>query len=504
MESGPITLKKDELAAILESAWSTGFWHRSGVAPALQSAPEGFGRGTATLHTSDGRITEMDSQATNEFIHGCVGGEPQSGTMKVAATETQSEILRPWSIQFPACRLALNFYFSTGPAKGIKPHFDNHHVFAYQLVGEKRWHVGKKISVASPERVSHYPVVSPPIISIEETVEGDMLYLAPGVWHGAETDRLSIHATVGVYPPTYAEYLRQLVTQRAQEDLILRSEISPRVEVDSGLIFFEQPSEADLRNLVWRLSRAGRFEQRTAATQMSLSIPTDPSPALAAVDKIWDSTAPKERMAIYLRGSAARPPEVRTHEPWDIDLVLVTETECISPLQRQTVEGIDVDLKVIDVKSFVSSPWYLPTRYLLAEEGILLRGRDIVSELPRVPLSDALAMATAQRQRRAVRLNLEQLRNADSSIMDLRRAAKSVLRLATAPIMDKTPRYERDPAVCAWFLAAALPECSDVWAGLLTAMDGLSMPTASRVADMVDTAATAFIERFPKYWPPQS
>lgn len=184
-------------------------WNKSWVLSKTSSAPEMTPAmlselaeiGEGSMHYPDGTFSELSTEQAKAWIRRFCDGEKLEGTVKLAIGDTDEATLVNWKAIFPGVNVRVNYFLSTGPAKGIRPHYDNHHVFAVQLIGEKTWALGPKVAVTSPEAPGFYPETDPPIEATIQTKVGDVLYIPPGGWHGAETDERSMHATGGSTRP---------------------------------------------------------------------------------------------------------------------------------------------------------------------------------------------------------------------------------------------------------------------------------------------------------------
>jgi hypothetical protein len=417
--------------------------------------------GQGSLHFSDGSFRELSSSQTKSTVRQFCARENLDGTLKISFGNATGSSVDAWTRAFPGATVKLNYFLSTGPAKGLRPHYDDHHVFAVQLLGEKSWGLGPKIVVATPEATSFYPKQDPPVETVVQTKRGDVLYIPPGGWHGAETEVWSVHATIGIYPPTHAEYLRQLIAERASSDVVLRSELPPVILEGSTAVRFNAPSLATARQLAERTARVSASSRSQLASRLKLAYKAEMTDAVERVtESIWQEASTYNPVALYLRGSTARS-NVSGIQPWDIDLVLVTRQAIPENAIRSTREGlpgVELDLKYITVRDLISAERELPVRLLLRSEGVLLLGRDIVCELPTVTPSPRMAAAIASRQVDACRVNDTILDHASGDTMMIRRCAKAALRLATPLIMRELGRLERDPVVCGWFIAARYPD----------------------------------------------
>jgi hypothetical protein len=467
-----------DLQRVIDTNWNKS-WALSKTSTAPEMTPAMLNElaeiGEGSVHYPDGTFNELSTEQTKAWLRRFCDGEKLEGTVKLAVGTTEETTLVNWKNVFPGANVRVNYFLSTGPAKGIRPHYDNHHVFAVQLIGEKTWGLGPKVAVTSPEAPSFYPEVDPPIEATIQTKVGDVLYIPPGGWHGAETEERSMHATVGIYPPTYAEYLRQLISSRAGSDVVLRSEL-PVVQsnIEAG-VRFGAPSLAITKELTDRVARVSLDARTSLSTKMNLPQGEElTDEVLKLTRSIWDEAEAYGRVGLYLRGSVARPsvPGIR---PWDIDLALITRRvvpEEARRTARNETDGLELDMKYVTVHDLINADRELPTRSLLRSEGVLLFGQDIVCEIPLAKPSLGMAAVIASRQAEACRVNDAEMRSGvDDSVM-IRRFAKAALRLATPFIMLQLNRLERDPVICGWFISANYPNLREAADYLIASVRG--------------------------------
>lgn len=453
-----------DLQRVIDANWNRS-WALSKTSTAPEMTPIMLSElaeiSEGSVHYPDGTFNELSTEQTKAWIRRFCDGEKLEGTVKLAVGDTGETTLVRWKNIFPGANVRLNYFLSTGPAKGIRPHYDNHHVFAVQLIGEKTWGLGPKVAVTSPEAPSFYPETDPPIEATIQTKVGDVLYIPPGGWHGAETEERSMHATVGIYPPTYAEYLRQLISSRAGSDVVLRSELPvTQSNIETG-VRFGAPSLAVTKELTDRVARVSLDERTSLSRKMNLPQGEELTDAvLKLIKSIWDEAEVYGRVGFYLRGSVARP-SIPGIQPWDIDLALITRQvipDEARRMERDETAGLELDMKYVTVHDLINADRELPTRSLLRSEGVLLFGQDIVCEIPSAKPSPVMAAVIASRQAEACRVNdAEMSDGVDDNVM-IRRFAKAALRLATPFIMLQLNRLERDPVICGWFISASHPE----------------------------------------------
>ncbi len=108
-----------------------------------------------------------------------------------------------------------NIYLTPPKAQGFRSHFDTHDVLVLQVSGSKRWRVWDGQAVENPTRRTPWPGNLPPVgePTIVMMEPGDALYIPRGVMHDASTEpgAPSLHVTVGLLEPSWAQALRMLV-----------------------------------------------------------------------------------------------------------------------------------------------------------------------------------------------------------------------------------------------------------------------------------------------------
>lgn len=471
---------REDLQSVIDTHWNRSWALRkvsSQSAMTTEMLNELAETCEGSVHYPDGTFEELSTEQTKVLIRRFCDGERLEGTVKLAIGDTDETTLTDWKVTFPGANIRINYFLSTGPAKGIRPHYDNHHVFAVQLIGEKTWGLGPKIAVASPEAPDFYPELDPPIEATIQTKVGDVLYIPPGGWHGAETKERSVHATVGVYPPTYAEYLRRLISSRASSDVVLRSELPiAQSNIETG-VRFGTPSLAVTKELTDRVARVSLEKRAVLSSKIDLLHGEELTDSvLKLASDIWSEAEVYGRVGLYLRGSVARAsiPGIR---PWDVDMALITRQEVPETarrLGRDKVDGLELDMKYVTVYDLIKADRELPTRSLLRSEGILLFGQDIVCEIPLAKPSPRMAAVIASRQVEACRINDAVMSDGTSDDVLVQRFAKAALRLATPLIMLQVNRLERDPVACGWFISANYPELRQASEYLIACVRGVN------------------------------
>ena len=122
-----------------------------------------------------------------------------------------------------------NIYLTPPKAQGFRTHFDTHDVLVLQVSGRKRWRVWDGQRIESPTRRTPWPgnmapLGDPHMVMMEP---GDALYIPRGVMHDAATEpgEPSLHITVGMLDPSWAQALRMLVDSDEVEATPLRQSV---------------------------------------------------------------------------------------------------------------------------------------------------------------------------------------------------------------------------------------------------------------------------------------
>jgi hypothetical protein len=187
-----------------------------------------------------------------------------------------------------------NIYLTPPGAQGFRPHYDTHDVLVLQIAGEKAWRVWPGQPFPRPTRRTPWkggvaPEGEPEAIWLRA---GDALYLPRGVIHDAAaqgTGEPSLHATIGLLEPSWAEAFR------------MAAELLERAEPPLRAAF---PT--------WRLAEPARLAEAAAPLAAQLATP-------AALDRLaiaWLDRLAAERAPMPARGLAR--PHPQPGETWRI------------------------------------------------------------------------------------------------------------------------------------------------------------------------------------------
>jgi hypothetical protein len=141
-------------------------------------------------------------------------------TLRLTAIDQQVPDLGPLCWAFDAAfgaRCVANVYMTSGSVPGTASHFDHHDVVVVQLVGQKHWRVSAPPVRPTPGVSGRAPVRHP---DWEGTLcAGDYLCLPRGWIHEVlPSGEHSVHLTIGIRRPAYADLLADVSLQASQGD----------------------------------------------------------------------------------------------------------------------------------------------------------------------------------------------------------------------------------------------------------------------------------------------
>jgi hypothetical protein len=122
-----------------------------------------------------------------------------------------------------------NIYLTPPAAQGFRTHFDTHDVLVLQVEGRKRWRLWDGERLPRPTRRTPWPggmeaQGEPHSLTLQP---GEALYIPRGVMHDAATQpgEHSLHITVGLLDPSWAQALRALVDDVELTEPALRESV---------------------------------------------------------------------------------------------------------------------------------------------------------------------------------------------------------------------------------------------------------------------------------------
>ncbi|MFC0384464.1 cupin domain-containing protein [Muricoccus vinaceus] len=124
-----------------------------------------------------------------------------------------------------------NIYLTPPDAQGFNTHFDTHDVLVLQVRGEKRWRLHAAQPLALPTRNTPWDrTLHAPADQAEEVVlrPGAALYVPRGTLHDAAAHgagEASLHITVGLLEPSWADLLHDAIDLLEAESPTLRASL---------------------------------------------------------------------------------------------------------------------------------------------------------------------------------------------------------------------------------------------------------------------------------------
>jgi len=178
-----------------------------------------------------------------------------------------------------------NIYLTPPGAQGFRPHFDTHDVLVMQISGHKDWRVWDGQPLPDPTRRTPWrnqavPDGEPFPIPLHP---GDVLYVPRGVMHDAATQpggEPSLHVTIGLLEPCWAEGLRRVLDLAEEQDPDFRAAIP-----------------------TWRIGEQGFAAAAAALTQKLASPALMEALSVALLDRLAE-----DRLQMPHRGLLAPPP----------------------------------------------------------------------------------------------------------------------------------------------------------------------------------------------------
>lgn len=174
-----------------------------------------------------------------------------------------------------------NIYLTPPSAQGFKTHFDTHDVLVLQVRGEKRWRLHAAQPLPLPTRNTPWDrALHAPVDRAEELVlrPGDALYVPRGTLHDAaaqDAGEASLHITVGLLEPSWADMLHDAIDLLEAESLAFRASLpSWRLSEEEGIAGLAAGAAARLAPLAdpALMERVVlRFLDRLAADRPALS-----------------------------------------------------------------------------------------------------------------------------------------------------------------------------------------------------------------------------------------
>ena len=246
---------------------------------------------TMRLRAGDVRIAQWGGLAPRSGYCGTPDGEDEVDLDRVYTLFGQGETIilqhleRWWQPLRELCSdlggvfgvpAQANVYITPPASRGFAQHYDNHDVLILQVAGAKNWRV-----VASARELPLHD--EPYLADVEERGEtafsteltmGDTLYLPRGWLHEGDAQRqISVHVTVGVFPPLWVDLMKEAVAAAATEDVNLRKSLPLGAATIRGP---EPPLREQFERLVQTMGTAEtltRALRRLRARSISIDLP---------------------------------------------------------------------------------------------------------------------------------------------------------------------------------------------------------------------------------------
>ena len=230
-----------------------------------------------------------------------------------------------------------NIYLTPPGSQGFRIHYDTHDVVVLQVEGTKRWRVWPGQPLPHPTRRipwagggSVQPEGEPVTLTL---APGDALYLPRGVMHDAEVDEdasgASLHITVGLFEPAWAEVLRDLLLlleTDAAEGVALRQgfpswrladpDAAPALAAGAAERLNGLATPAALERLALRLLDRLAAERMPLPARGLLTPPPGPEDRLRIADTMHHHLVPQPDGGAVLRWSSGAEPLDATRLEW--------------------------------------------------------------------------------------------------------------------------------------------------------------------------------------------
>jgi ribosomal protein L16 Arg81 hydroxylase len=137
------------------------------------------------------------------------------------------------------CNVETTVYATPANSQGFTTHYDTHSVLVLQIAGKKRWRLYDVLfELPTLEQSFDKCQKTPGPVRSEVVLEpGDLLYVPRGVAHDALAEgELSLHVTVGLFPPTYLDLLGELVDELKDDVRYRRSPLNQILAGDADAV----------------------------------------------------------------------------------------------------------------------------------------------------------------------------------------------------------------------------------------------------------------------------
>ena len=390
----------------------------------------------------------------NSYLNGITLKVPLPKNMEVSRTAfAASQELLPLHLR------SVNLYLSWRCSMGLLPHFDTHHVLAFQMQGCKAWQIGDfcpDLWTESGIPRGSYSMPSP----IEFlAMPGECLYVPPGLLHCSSTADFSCHYTLGLVEPSYASLVVDSLVDSDVPFPPLILSIGQSGEIEYSID--QSALERCQSGAVTCLLNATRAEQEGHLDDWRPDFEKWVSEAINFVR----SSIP-DCVAIYVRGSARRIEESR-YQPFDIDLFACVLQPIVSSImvsrdfRKKYPKAPRLDLSTFDIEDIKLGRISPGKRLLVIFDCDLAFGSDVFAPIRDVGFDKLLPKLVYKEYTNHVKNLWSYIDPTRSKIMDLatddveqlaKAFAKSVLRLAVPLLLNRNGQFTRDIGRCVQFI----------------------------------------------------
>jgi ribosomal protein L16 Arg81 hydroxylase len=178
--------------------------------------------------------------------------------------------------RFAGYQTTANGYITFGGQGTFGKHWDVHDVFAFQLIGSKRW---KVYPPTFPYPLSNHTsaqlgLQSPPTPALDCQLEtGDLLYIPRGWWHQVTPlDQPSFHLSVGLFVPTVFDYVMWVMSRALPQNPSARQGLLGRESLNDLAAVIQSATAAAMDPVYVAEFLKMISEQRRLTTEIDASL----------------------------------------------------------------------------------------------------------------------------------------------------------------------------------------------------------------------------------------
>ncbi len=188
--------------------------------------------------------------------------------------------------RFAGYQTTANGYITFGGQGTFGKHWDVHDVFAFQLIGSKRWkvypptfpyplsnHTSAQLGLQSPLGTSPLPRLHPQIPLDCQLETGDLLYIPRGWWHQVTPlDQPSFHLSVGLFVPTVFDYVMWVMSRALPQNPSARQGLLGRESLNDLAAVIQSATAAAMDPVYVAEFLKMISEQRRPTTEIDASL----------------------------------------------------------------------------------------------------------------------------------------------------------------------------------------------------------------------------------------